>query len=123
MDSPFDRLAKMAVTSVTNLMGEPAIWLSSTGDHTPGRVLFKDPTEPVQIGDAEGYEYRPTNATAEYYDGVFPGLKPAVDGGTTEYLALRGEIFLVTGVATKFDGKIYVAQLEPHIADQDDGNE
>lgn len=123
MDSPFDKMAKMAVTSITNLMGESAIWLSSTGTRTPGRVLFKDPTEPVQIGDAEGYEYRPTNATAEYFEGNFFGLKPAVDGGTSEYLALRGKMFLVTGVATKFDGKTYVAQLEPHTADQDDGNE
>lgn len=116
-------MAKMAVTSVTNLMGESAIWLSSSGDRTPGRVLFKNPTEPVQIGDAEGYEYRPSSATAEYYEGIFSGLKPAVDGGTSEYLELRGKRYLVTAVATKFDGKIYVAQLEPHTTEQDDDNE
>ena len=104
----------MAVSSITNLMGDTAIWLSSNQQETPGRVLFKNPTEPVQIGDSEGYEYRPSNATAEYYEGVFPGLKQAVDNEGAEYLTVRGQMYLVTAVATKFDGKIYVAQLEPH---------
>lgn len=119
----FDKMAKMAVTAIANLMGETAIWLSSTHDTIPGHVLFKDPTEPVQIGDAEGYEYRPNNATAEYYEGVFPGLKQAVDSGASEYLKIRDKMYLVVSINTKFDGKIYVAQLEPHTADYEDGNE
>ena len=110
----FDRMAKMAVSSVSNLMGEPAIWLSSNGDKITGRVLFKDPSEPTQIGDADGYEYRPSSATAEYYEGAFTGLKQAVDAEQTEYIEIRGQQYLVTSISTKFDGKIYVAQLEPH---------
>lgn len=111
----FDRMAKMAVSSITNLMGETAFWLSSNGK-IQGKILFKDPSEPVQIGDAEGYEYRPSNATAEYYEDVFTGLKQAVDSEGTEYLEIRGKQYLVTAVTTKFDGKIHVAQLEPHEA-------
>lgn len=110
----FDRMAQMAVKSVTNLMGESAIWLSSNHGEIPGEILFKDPTEADPIGDSESYEYRISNATAEYYAGMFPGLKDAVDGEQTEYMIVRGQQYLVIGVTTKFDGKIYVAQLEPH---------
>lgn len=110
----FDRMAKVAVASISNLMGEPAVWLSSNKEKITGRVLFKDPTEPVQIGDSEGYEYRASTATAEYYEEAFPGLKQAVDAEQTEYIEVRGQMYLVVSISTKFDGKIYVAQLEPH---------
>lgn len=118
----FDRMAKMVVSSIANLMGETAFWLSSNRGKTPGHVLFKDPSEPVQIGDSEGYEYRPSNATAEYHENIFPGLKQAVDNGTSEYIEVRGQMYLVTAVYTKFDGKMHVAQLEPH-TDENNGNE
>lgn len=110
----FDKMAKMVVSSIANLMGEPAFWLSSSAGKIPGKVLFKNPSEPVQIGDAEGYEYRPSNATAEFYEDVFVGLKQAVDSEGVEYLEIRGKQYLVTAVTTKFDGKTHVAQLEPH---------
>ena len=110
----FDTMAKMVGSSISNLMGETAFWLSSNGGRTPGNILFKNPSEPIQIGDSEGYEYRPGNATAEFYEDIFPGLKQAVDNETTEYLEIRGQQYLVVSVTTKFDGKIYVAQLEPH---------
>lgn len=111
----FDRFAKMAVSTISNLMGETAIWQSSSNqERIPGKILFKNPSEPVQIGDAEGYEYRPYSATAEYYEGVFPGLKEAVDREETEYLEVRGKQYLIMSVTTKFDGQVYIAQLEPH---------
>lgn len=110
----FDRMAKMASSTISNLMGEPAVWLSSNRGNIPGRALFKDPSEPTQIGDSEGYEYRPSTATAEYYEDNFVGLKQAVDAETTEYLEIRGKQYLITAVETKFDGKTYVAHLTPH---------
>ena len=91
-----------------------AVWLSPNRGNIPGRALFKDPSEPTQIGDSEGYEYRPSTATAEYYEGNFVGLKQAVDAETTEYLEIRGKRYLITAVDTKFDGKTYVAHLTPH---------
>lgn len=95
----------MASSTISNLMGEPAVWLSSNRGNIPGRALFKDPSEPTQIGDSEGYEYRPSTATAEYYEDNFVGMKQAVDAETTEYLEIRGKRYLVTAVETKFDGK------------------
>lgn len=114
MNNRFDRMAKIASSTISNLMGEPAVWLSSNRGNIPGRALFKDPSEPTQIGDSEGYEYRPSTATAEYYEGNFVGLKQAVDAETTEYLEIRGKRYLITAVDTKFDGKTYVAHLTPH---------
>lgn len=114
MNNRFDRMAKMASSTISNLMGEPAVWLSSNRGNIPGRALFKDPSEPTQIGDSEGYEYRPSTATAEYYEDNFVGLKQAVDAETTEYLEIRGKQYLITAVETKFDGKTYVAHLTPH---------
>lgn len=114
MNNRFDRMAKIASSTISNLMGEPAVWLSSNRGNIPGRALFKDPSEPTQIGDSEGYEYRPSTATAEYYEDNFVGLKQAVDAETTEYLEIRGKRYLITAVDTKFDGKTYVAHLTPH---------
>lgn len=114
LNNQFDRMAKIASSTISNLMGEPAVWLSPNRGNIPGRALFKDPSEPTQIGDSEGYEYRPSTATAEYYEGNFVGLKQAVDAETTEYLEIRGKRYLITAVDTKFDGKTYVAHLTPH---------
>lgn len=114
MNNRFDRMAKIASSTISNLMGESAVWLSPNRGNIPGRALFKDPSEPTQIGDSEGYEYRPSTATAEYYEGNFVGLKQAVDAETTEYLEIRGKRYLITAVDTKFDGKTYVAHLTPH---------
>lgn len=119
MEPKFDRMAKMAVTSVSNLMGEPAIWHSSQYGPVSGRVLFKDPTEAVTIGNAEGYEYQPSTATAEYYKDDFVGLKLAVDSEKSEYLTVRGRCYLITSVDRKFDDNVFVAHLEPH----DDGTD
>jgi hypothetical protein len=94
-------------------MGEAAAWRTAAGDIT-GRVLFKDPTEPVKIGDGEQYEYRPNTATAEYYKGSFAGLKERVDSGAPQYLTVRGQAYLVAQVLTKYDGDTHVAHLAPH---------
>ncbi len=109
----FDALAEQTFAHVSNLMGEPAVWLAS--NRVSGRVLYKDPTEPVQIGDAERYEYRPNDITIEYYLDTFVGLKKAVDSGERQFIEVRGRRFFVVDITTKFDGGTYVAQLAPDI--------
>ncbi|MDR3133261.1 MAG: hypothetical protein LBU42_04475 [Prevotellaceae bacterium] len=111
----FDDMAGQAFSTVTALMGENAVWLSSDGHEVPGRILFKNPTEPLPIGDSESYEYRPNSVTAEYYAGTFTGLKEAVDAGNREYITVGEMTYFVQDITTKFDGKTYVAHLEPHI--------
>lgn len=109
----FDELAGQAFAAVTGVMGTDAIWCSSTGTDTPGRVLFRNPTEPAQIGDVERYEYRPNRATAEYYADTFPELKQAVDAGGDEFLIIDGQTYFITEITTKVDGRTVVAHLEP----------
>ena len=112
----FDKqFAGQVFSTVTNLMGENAVWHKSKSQPVEGTVLFKNPTEPVQIGKTEQYEYRPTKATAEYYKGDFKGLKEkADDTKTTQFMSIKGKKYMVVKVETKFDGKIYVAHLEPY---------
>lgn len=110
----FDELAGQTFEHISNLMGEDAVWLASKSETVHGRVLYKNPTEPVQIGDAESYEYRPSTVTIEYYAGTFNGLKEAVDVGNEEFISVRNRKYLAQSIATKFDGNTYVASLEPH---------
>jgi hypothetical protein len=110
----FDDMATQVFSTVTALMGEPAVWHSSTGCEVTGKILFKNPTEPLPIGDSEQYEYRPNNVTIEYYAGTFDGLKEAVDEGKKEYITVGEITYFVQDITTKFDGKTYVAHLEPH---------
>ena len=110
----FDNLAGQVFSTVTNLMGESAVWQKSKSKQVEGKVLFKNPTEPLQIGDSEKHEYRPTQATAEYYKGDFEGLKKKVDAKIPQYISVKGKKYLVVEVTSKFDGKTYVAHLEPY---------
>ncbi|MDL2289954.1 hypothetical protein LJB95_00935 [Paludibacteraceae bacterium OttesenSCG-928-F17] len=112
--SNFDRLAKQVFNRINRTFGESAVWLSGKRKRVNGTILFKDPTEPVQIGDTQTYEYRPNTVTVEFYAGTFDGLKTAVDRGTPQYMIVREQKYLIQEVTTKFDGKTLVAHLEPH---------
>jgi len=109
----FDNFAGQVFSTVTELMGENAVWQKSKLNQVEGKVLFKNPTEPVQIGDLEKHEWRPTQATAEYYEDNFLGLKRKVDAKIPQYMSVRGKKYLITDITSKFDGKTYVAHLEP----------
>lgn len=118
MHTPFDDIAKSAFTATLDVMGERdgATWLMSSGGEMQGRILFRNPSEPVQIGQTDTYELRPCAATAEYYEGTFPGLKQICDKQSCfEKLVVRGDTYLIREVVTKYDGKTYVAHLDPCI--------
>lgn len=114
MFTEFDELAGQTFEHITNLMGEDAVWLASESQQVHGKVLYKNPTEAMQIGDAESYEYRPNTTTIEYYEGTFTGLKESVDAGKEEFVTVRDCKFIVESVGTKFDGNTYIANIEPH---------
>ena len=110
--NPFDALETQVFSVVLNTMGEDAIWLKSDGSSVPGRILFKYPTLPTTIGEADTYEYKPVTPTAEWYKDTFVGLKELSDGQNDEYIEIRDDKYFVIRVETKFDGDTYVAQLE-----------
>ena len=109
----FDDYAQTTFSHVLNLMGEEAVWLTSNGDEIEGRVLFNYPTKETVIGQTDSYEYPPNNPTAEYYTDTFQGLKEMSDRQTVERLRIRGEVYFITLVDTKFDGDTYIAHLQP----------
>lgn len=107
----FDGVFDTAFDVVTNTMGYDALWFpSSGGSPIPGRVLFNDPAGKSKVGDTE---YRAQDPEIEYKEGVFPGLKAAVDQSTLERIEVNGRVFHVTQVNPKYDGKNYVAILVP----------
>jgi hypothetical protein len=112
----FDSLAGQAFSSITDLMGETAVWHKSKSQQIEGKVLFKNPTEPVQIGKTETHEYRPTEITAEYYKGDFAGLFEKVSNKQKkpQFMTVSSRKYLVVEVTTKFDGKTYIVHLEPY---------
>ncbi|GHT47877.1 hypothetical protein AGMMS49965_26070 [Bacteroidia bacterium] len=114
----FDLLAGHVFSTVTDLMGENAVWHKSNKIQVEGKVLFKNPTEPLEIGDTERWNYRPTTATLEYYEGTFDGLKQVVDKKRTAFLTVRGQKYTVAEVTTKFDGKTFIAHIEPYKKDE-----
>lgn len=112
--SEFDRLADGVFSTVTDLMGDKAYWLRSNDEKIEGKVLFKNPTEPINIGDSERYEYRPATATIEYLEGTFSGLKEGVDKGEQHHVIINEQEYTITEITSKFDGRVYIAHLEPY---------
>ncbi|MDR2805839.1 MAG: hypothetical protein LBB85_09435 [Dysgonamonadaceae bacterium] len=110
----FDQFAGQVFSTIMDLMGEDAVWHKSNLQKVKGKILFKNPTEPVQIGETEKYEYRPTEVTAEYYKGDFEGLMKAVSEKRPQFMIIKGRKYIVTEVTTKFDGKTYIAHLESY---------
>ena len=102
----------MAFAQILTIMGEPAIWESSTGEEIEGRILFKDATKPATIGASDNYEYPPEKPIAEWYRDTFVGLKEQSDKQLDEYLIIRGQRYFVLHGETKFDGDTYIANLE-----------
>jgi hypothetical protein len=107
----FDEMEEQVFSQVTTLMGEDAVWYSSFGGESEGRVLFKYPTHAETIGNSGSGELDPIAPVVEWYRGTFTGLKESVDAQNREYLLLRGQSYFVESVRTKFDGDTYVANL------------
>ena len=112
MVTQFDEYKQMAFSHVLAVMGEDAVWESSTGAVETGRILFKYPTQPENIGSADTCEYPPETPSAEWFMDTFTGLKELSDTQNDEYLIIRGERYFITKVETKVDGDTYIASLE-----------
>ena len=108
----FDDAAHLAFSYTLDFMGEDALWQSSLGEVVSGRILFRYPTQPYTIGEADTYEYKVNTPTAEFYKDTFLGLKEMVDEQNFEYMSIRGKRYFIKEIETKFDGDTYVAHLE-----------
>lgn len=111
--SNFDGLQKTVFTVVENLYGDVAVWSPSslTPDVTE-KVLFNYPNNPIRVGEADKYEYRPYDYSLEYFNDQFIGLKESVDNNGVEKIVCNGFNLVVRAVYCSFDGKTQRAYCE-----------
>jgi hypothetical protein len=115
----FDKLQEVSFDCVTNVMGYNASWSPSSGGATKtGKVLLKNPTEKYGYLGNQEYQlpqFDPLHWVMEYREGVFDGLKAASDArGELESVTINNQQFFVSAVYSKFDGKTYLATLQPN---------
>ena len=109
--SLFDGIQKKVTTDIQRVFGDAAVWIPSNKIPVTGLVLFKNPNDPIVLGE-EKITYRPYNYSIEYYEGQFIGLKESVDSGVIEAVSVKGFNLNIREVMAKFDGKTYIAYGE-----------
>ncbi len=115
MANLFDSLQDKTFDVAANTMGYPATWQPTAGGPIQSAtVLYKDDTQKYEISNME---YQPTTWRMEYRYPHFAGLKESVDSTVDETVIITlpgGETdFYVRRVESLFDGKTFVAYLEP----------
>ena len=112
--SPFDLLESNVMDVVETIFGETCTWQPSTGGPLQTEtVLFKDKTKPQGVGGNDFPELYPT---IEFKRSQFPTLKALVDDTKKrERVTIRGVVYGVRTVTTKYDGDTVVAQIDPKI--------
>lgn len=99
--------------TVTTAMGYDATW-TPAGSSTPltGRVLFKKPTEEMELADAK-VDFNPFVYFIEYKEGVFPGLIERVRANeNTETIVIAGQLYDVMSIDAMYDGKTFKAYAQ-----------
>lgn len=111
--SLFDGYQRAVFNSAKTLFGDTATWTPSDGSPaTEGKVLFNNPTNPIQLGDSDKFQYRPYDYSFEYLKGAFVELKQNVDQGMTETVLIGEYLLSVREIQTKYDGKTFIAFCE-----------
>lgn len=111
-NSMFENMQKTVFATAGTVFGHVLTWTPSAGDdEITAKVLFQNPTESMKLA---GIDYDPTLWRMEYSYEQLPGLKAAVDArGGAETVTIEGVDYYVRVVDTKYDGKTYIAQLQP----------
>jgi len=115
----FDGIQAAVFSTANQVFGDTAVWTPSiSGSNSiTEQVLFKNPNDPIQIGETDKYEYRPFDYSFEYFEGQFPNLKESVESGNTELVTVKGFELYIRRVIAKFDGKTYTAYGELKIVE------
>jgi len=115
--NPFDSIQAATFDVVTTTFGYNATWTPANGGaEQPAKVLYKDATDKHGLSD-EDFEIE--RYKAEYKQEDFAGLKALVDAADTiEHIQIElseGVFtdFIVREVKRKYDGKTFVAYLNP----------
>lgn len=115
MGNLFDSLQDNTFDVATNTMGYPATWQPSAGGpQQTAKVLYKDDTQKYELGSVD---YDPYTWRMEYRYPFFSGLKLSVDSNENETVIITlpaGDTeFYVRKIDSLFDGKTFIAFLEP----------
>ena len=102
--SLFDTYQEAAFRASETVFGDVATWGNQTAN-----VLYNCPNNPINLGEADRYIYRPYNYSIEYFEDTFVGLKDSVDQGVIEHVTVKGNRLAIREVVVKYDGKTYVA--------------
>jgi hypothetical protein len=107
----FDNLQRTAVNRVNNLFGDSATWNPSEGGpQQTGFVLFKDPTNDMELAGL--LNYNPKNILAEYNELDFIGLRDALLRNLNEVMVVKGVSYNCRTPYRKYDGKTNIVVLE-----------
>lgn len=118
MPNPFDILARSTFERVSKTMGYDATWTPSDDENTThsARVLFKDPSELVNMGTDDAsynfFMFNPLGYLMEYMENDFPGLNEAVRNGKDENVTIEGVEYYIRDTKAVHDGRCYYAKLE-----------
>jgi len=115
MANLFDSLQDNTFDVAANTMGYPATWQPAAGGPLQtATVLYKDDTQKYELSNMD---YQPERWRMEYRYPFFAGLKESVDENTNETVTITlpgGDTdFFVRKVESLFDGKTFIAYLEP----------
>lgn len=115
--NPFDTIQATAFDVVTSTFGYVAKWAPVSGSaEQTAKVLYKDATENHGLSDQD---FDLERYKMEYKSGDFTGLKEIVDTADTIEKVLIETVkdtwleFMVRRVERKFDGKTFIAILNP----------
>lgn len=110
--TPFEALQRAAFGVIQDVMGFAATWTPAAGgDEKTARVLFQNPTEDMKLA---GVDYAPDHWRMEYQIDDFPGLETAANRRqSAEIVEIEGTQYYVRKVSKKFDGKTFIADLQP----------
>lgn len=116
----FDAAASSAFRTTTAIMGYVAKWVPQAYPLTEytQKVHFADPSESGNKNEHEKIDYEGREPWIEYFEGDFPGLMNAANGGGEEEIKVRvsigPDVWINYGVKTVIpihDGKCYKAIL------------
>lgn len=111
--SNFDGIQSAVFSAAKNIFGDIAVWIPSDNSATITElVLFKNPNDPISIGETDKMEYRPYDYSFEYFIGQFPNLKESVESDNNELVNIKGFDIYIRRVIAKFDGKTLTAYGE-----------
>jgi hypothetical protein len=112
----FDAIQKTVFNICSKTFGNTASWTPLNSNIAQfATVLYKDPTKKLNFQE---HDYNVERHVMEYKIGDFPGLKESADKNENNVVTIKTDdniilSFNVGSIDKEFDGKTFVAHLNP----------